>query len=81
MNSIRDILPKLLSKAQEKFLATLISTIMVMCGKVNFTNLSRYSEINERTYRRQFLRSILRTVLEAAAETLTLALAFNLSEV
>jgi len=57
MNSIRDILPKLLSKAQEKFLATLISTIMVVCGKVNFTNLSRYSEINERTYRRQFLRS------------------------
>ncbi len=30
---------------------------MVICGKVNFTNLSRYSEINERTYRRQFTRS------------------------
>jgi hypothetical protein len=28
-----------------------------MCGKVNFTNLSRYSEITERTYRRQFSRS------------------------
>jgi uncharacterized protein (DUF2384 family) len=25
-----------------------------MCGKVNFRNLSRYSEISERTYRRQF---------------------------
>ena len=57
MNSIRDILPKLLSKAQEKFLVTLISTIMVVCGKINFTNMSRYSEISERTYRRQFLKS------------------------
>ena len=28
-----------------------------MCGKVNFTNLSRYSKITERTYRRQFSRS------------------------
>ena len=25
-----------------------------MCGKVNFTNLSRYSNLSERTYRRQF---------------------------
>jgi hypothetical protein len=25
-----------------------------MCGKVNFTNLSRYSELSERTYRRQY---------------------------
>ena len=57
MNSIRDILPKVQSKAQEKFLIILISTIMLLCGKVNFTNLSRYSEINERTYRRQYSRS------------------------
>ena len=57
MNSIRDILPKIQSKAQEKFLVILISTMMVLCGKVNFTNLSRYSQINERTYRRQYLRS------------------------
>ncbi len=27
------------------------------CGKVNFTNLSRYSAISERTYRRQFEQS------------------------
>ena len=25
-----------------------------MCGKVNFANLSRYSDLNERTYRRQY---------------------------
>lgn len=33
---------------------TLFSTILVVCGKVNFTNLSRYSELNEKTYRRHF---------------------------
>ena len=57
MNSIIDILPKLESKVQQKFLSILFSTIIVMCGKVNFRNLSRYSEISERTYRRQFSRS------------------------
>ena len=31
-----------------------MSTILVVCGKVNFTNLSRYSSVSERTYRRQF---------------------------
>ncbi|WNN92096.1 hypothetical protein [Gloeocapsopsis dulcis] len=33
---------------------TLFTTILMMCGKANFTNLSRYSELNERTYRRQY---------------------------
>ena len=33
---------------------TLFSTILVVCGKVNFTNLSRSSELNEKTYRRHF---------------------------
>jgi Transposase DDE domain len=41
-------------KPQLKFLVTLFSTIFIVCGKVNFTNLSRYSELNEKTYRRQF---------------------------
>jgi Transposase DDE domain len=36
------------------FFVTLFSTILVGCGKVNFTNLSRYSELNEKTYRRHF---------------------------
>ncbi|MCA6574444.1 MAG: hypothetical protein IM537_05045 [Pseudanabaena sp. M57BS1SP1A06MG] len=57
MNSIIDILPKLENKVQQKFLAMLFSTIIVICGKVNFTNLRRYSDISERTYRRQFSRS------------------------
>ena len=33
---------------------TLFATIYVVCGKANFTNLSRYSELSERTYRRHF---------------------------
>jgi hypothetical protein len=32
---------------------TLLPTILLMCGKVNFTNMSRYSPLSERTYRRQ----------------------------
>jgi hypothetical protein len=33
---------------------TLFPTILLLCGKVNFTNLSRYSELSEKTYRRQY---------------------------
>jgi DDE superfamily endonuclease len=32
-------------------------TLFVVCGKANFTNLSRYGEYNERTYRRQYQKS------------------------
>ncbi|MEM6256389.1 MAG: IS4 family transposase, partial [Cyanobacteria bacterium P01_D01_bin.156] len=42
------------SKPRHRFLITLFATIYVMCGKVNFTNLSRYSDLSERTYRRHF---------------------------
>lgn len=35
---------------------TLFATIYVACGKVNFTNLSRYSPLSERTYRRHFAK-------------------------
>lgn len=44
------------SKPRRQFLITLYATIHLICGKVNFTNLSRYSELSERTYRRQFNR-------------------------
>ncbi|MBD1821236.1 hypothetical protein H6F51_01715 [Cyanobacteria bacterium FACHB-DQ100] len=36
---------------------TLFTTIVVVCGKVNFSNLSRYSDLNEKTYRRQYEHS------------------------
>jgi hypothetical protein len=32
----------------------LFPAIFIVCGKVNFTNLSRYSDLNEKTYRRNF---------------------------
>lgn len=32
----------------------LFTTMLGVCGKVNFTNLSRYSDLSERTYRRQY---------------------------
>ena len=32
--------------------------MLLVCGKVNFTNLSRYSELNEKTYRRQFSEDV-----------------------
>ncbi len=31
-----------------------MATILMLCGKVNYTNLSRYSDLSERTYRRHF---------------------------
>jgi hypothetical protein len=35
-----------------------MTTIFVVCGKVNYTNLSRYSDLSERTYRRHFQRGL-----------------------
>jgi DDE superfamily endonuclease len=46
-----------LSKPQVKGLTTLFATILIVCGKVNFTNLSRYSLLSEKTDRRRFKRS------------------------
>jgi hypothetical protein len=42
------------AKPQKKFLATLFVTILLMRGKVNFRNMSRYSDLAEKTYARQF---------------------------
>ncbi len=35
-----------------------MTTLFVVCGKVNYSNLSRYSDYTERTYRRYFDRGI-----------------------
>jgi len=53
---INNILEKMtgVAKPQKKFLVTLFLTILLMRGKVNFRNMSRYSELNEKTYSRQF---------------------------
>ena len=42
---------------QKKFLVTLFVTILLMRGKVNFRNLSRYSNLSEKTYSRQYRQS------------------------
>ena len=41
---------------QKKFLVTLFLTILLMRGKVNFRNMSRYSDLSEKSYWRQFRR-------------------------
>ncbi|UCJ14113.1 MAG: hypothetical protein JWS08_10585 [Phormidium sp. PBR-2020] len=48
---------------------TLMTTLFVVCGRVNYTNLSRYSHLDERTYRRHFetglgLESLNRRLIE-----------------
>ena len=59
MKIIESILQQMpgISQPKKKFLITLFSTILLVYGKVNFTNLSRYSCLSEKTYRRHFLKS------------------------
>lgn len=63
MDSVRTIIQSLLSSVgdlaqpQQKFLVTLFSTLLISCGRATFSNLGRYSSLNERTYRRQYQRS------------------------
>lgn len=43
-----------ISKYQKKFLLILFSTLCCLRGKMNYRNLSRYSDLSEKTYSRQF---------------------------
>ena len=56
MTMVHDILKQMpgLGQPQRKFLATLFVTILVLRGRVNFRNLSRYCDYSERTIARQF---------------------------
>ena len=56
MNITDTILEKMSNffKPQRKFIAILLTTIALMRGKVNFRNSSRYSELSEKTFSRQF---------------------------
>jgi hypothetical protein len=56
MTMVNDILKQMpgLGQPQRKFLATLFVTILVLRGRVNFRNLSRYCDYSERTIARQF---------------------------
>src|SRR5262250_647428 len=59
MTIVNDILKQMpgLGQPQRKFLATLFVTILVLRGRVNFRNLSRYCDYCERTIARQFRRT------------------------
>jgi hypothetical protein len=56
MTMVKNILKQMpgLGQPQRKFLATLFVTILVLRGRVNFRNLSRYCDYSERTIARQF---------------------------
>ena len=56
MTIVYDILKQMpaLGQPQRKFLATLFFTILVLRGRVNCRNLSRYCDYSERTIARQF---------------------------
>src|SRR5919199_247362 len=56
MTMVHDILQQMpgLGQPQRKFLATLFVTILVLRGRVNFRNLSRYCDYSERTIAWQF---------------------------
>jgi len=45
------------SEPQRRFLMNLFTTILVVRGKVNFRNLSRYSDLSEKTYSRHFAQA------------------------
>lgn len=43
-------------KSQKTFMLILFKTVLALSGRVNFLNLSRYSELSEKTYSRNFRR-------------------------
>jgi DDE superfamily endonuclease len=59
MTIVKDILTHMpaVKQPQQKFLETLFATILVLRGRVNFRNLSRYCNYSERTIARQFRRA------------------------
>src|SRR3954466_1236546 len=59
MTMVKNILKQMpgLGHPQRKFLATLFVTILVLRGRVNFRNLSRYCDYSECTIARQFRES------------------------
>jgi Transposase DDE domain len=52
---VQNVLQKMgiVGKPNRTALTVLFTTILTLCGKVNFMNLSRYSGRNEKTFRRQ----------------------------
>ena len=57
INQILDGLRNL-HKPQLRFLKVLFQTIFVCQSRINFSSLARHSDLNERTYRRQFRQTV-----------------------
>jgi hypothetical protein len=59
MSIVKAVLQKMSSvkKPQRTFLIILLTTLMYIPGKANFRNLSRYSDLHEKTYARGFCRN------------------------
>lgn len=45
-----------IGKAQAKFMMILLSTLLLVRGKANYTNLGRYAGVNEKSFRRWYAR-------------------------
>lgn len=55
MKIIKRILVQMsISKPQQKFLLLLFSTIMILRGRMNYRNMSRYSSLHEKSFSRNF---------------------------
>ncbi|MFO1422284.1 MAG: hypothetical protein U1F70_01325 [Candidatus Competibacteraceae bacterium] len=59
MSLVETVLDRMssITKPQRTFLIMLFATLMYLPGKINFRNLSRYSDGCEKTYGRWFRRS------------------------
>ena len=59
MTVVTQILDRMsgITKPQRKFLVTLLMTMLVTRGRLNFLNLSRHSSLDEKTYRRHFQKA------------------------
>lgn len=60
MKYLKSILEQIgsITNVQKKFVITLFTTILTLRGKMTFANMSRYSELSEKTYRRHFSEKI-----------------------
>ena len=59
MKTIKRILSQMsISKPQQKFLLILFSTIMILRGRMNYRNMSRYSVLHEKSFSRNFKKPL-----------------------
>ncbi len=60
MEYLKSILEEIgsITNVEKKFMITVFTTILIIRGKMTFTNMSRYSELSEKTYRRHFSQKI-----------------------